>query len=316
MALGGAKFDQGVAVGYSSCLKAHYSARLCRSSCRGKRIFLHAGSSKNAMRDVRHFVHQPVEFLRRYVREILWVRSNRPRTQILLPETGLTMVLRQSGSASLLGETLPAAVVSGLQKRIRRVEHAAGSSLVIVRLTEIGGPVILHDRADFLYNRTVPLDAVIPGRIVEDVQNALADIRELQQQIAAVERFLAVRIYAHNASHQNVSPQIEQAVRMIRAEHGRHSIATIAQRSAMSLSVLERQFRAAVGASPKSFSRLARLQHVCRLWDSGKRLTEIAFEAGYSEQPHMVRDFQLFTGTSPELFFSSPTPRNLPTFYK
>ena len=68
----------------------------------------------------------------------------------------------------------------------------------------------------------------------------------------------------------------------------------------MSQSTLERHFRAAVGATPKGLSRLARLQHVCRLWDTGKTLTEIAFEAGYSDQPHMVHDFRLFTGMSPE----------------
>ncbi len=47
-----------------------------------------------------------------------------------------------------------------------------------------------------------------------------------------------------------------------------------------------------------------------------RRLTEIAFEAGYSDQPHMVHDFRLFTGMSPEEFFRGTSPRNLPTFYK
>jgi AraC-like DNA-binding protein len=83
----------------------------------------------------------------------------------------------------------------------------------------------------------------------------------------------------------------------------------------MSQSALERRFRAVVGATPKGLSRLARLQHVCRLWNAGKNLTEIAFEAGYSDQPHMVHDFRLFTGTSPEKFLRS-SRRNLPTFYK
>jgi AraC-like DNA-binding protein len=132
-----------------------------------------------------------------------------------------------------------------------------------------------------------------------------------------VEHFLATRIYAQqDASRRTISPQIEAAARMIRGTHGRYSIATIARRIAMSVSALERQFRAAVGTSPKSFSRLARLQYVCALWDIGKSLTEIAFEAGYSDQPHMVRDFRLFTGMSPEQFFLSGSPRNLPTFYK
>jgi hypothetical protein len=35
------------------------------------------------------FVHRPTETLRRYVREILWVRSQLPRVQLLLPETEL-----------------------------------------------------------------------------------------------------------------------------------------------------------------------------------------------------------------------------------
>jgi len=266
---------------------------------------------------VLHFVHRPGGLLRRYVREILWISSARPRAQVLLPETTLTMVLRQSGSVSLLNEPLPDAIISGLQIRSRRVEHGANSSIVVIRFTEIGGAAILRDRADLLYNRTAPLEAVLPKPEIEEVQNTLAGTRERQKQAAALEQFLRRRIYNRNhTSRLDVSPQIEAAARMIRGAHGRHSIATIAHRTAMSLSALERQFRATVGASPKQLSRVARLHYVCGLWDTGRSLTEIAAEAGYTDQSHMVRDFQLFTGTSPTQFFLSASPRNLPTFYK
>jgi AraC-like DNA-binding protein len=264
------------------------------------------------MSDVRQFVHQPAAALRRYVREILWVRSEHSRIQLLLPETTLTLVLRQSGAASLHNENLPNTIVSGLQKRTRMVEHTPGSSMVIVRFTEVGAPAILHDRADLLYNQTVPLDDVLPRRQIDYIQSVLADTREISQQIQPVERFLARRIRVHN----EISPQIEAAAEMIRNSQGRASIKAIARHAAMSQSTLERHFRAAVGATPKKLSRLARLQHVCRLWDTGKTLTEIAFAAGYCDQPHMVRDFRLFTGASPEEFFLSAHPRNLPTFYK
>lgn len=269
------------------------------------------------MSDVRHFVHRPSGFLHRYVREILWIGSVRTRTQVLLPETALTLVLRQSGSASLLGEPLPTAMISGLQRRSRIVEHAANSSLVVVRFTEIGGAAIIRDRVDLLYNQTIPLDAVLPRLAIEEVQDALAGTAEIRKQAAAVEQFIAGLICSGSRrSPQNVLPQIEAAAQMIRAAHGRYSIARIAHHTGMSLSTLERQFRATVGASPKHFSRLARLHHVCRLWDMGRSLTEIAVEAGYSDQPHLVRDFELFTSTSPRQFFSNASPRNLPTFYK
>jgi AraC-like DNA-binding protein len=263
--------------------------------------------------EVHRFVHRPTGNLGRYVREILWVHSELSRIQVLLPETTLTLVLRQTGMASLHNETLPNAVVSGLQQRTRVVEHAAKSSLVVVRFTEAGAPAVLHDRVDLLYNQTLPLDAVLPRKEIERVQNALSDTGERRRQILGVEGFLARQIY----SQHGISRQIEAAAQMIRNSEGRSPIAAIARHAAMSLSALERHFRAAVGATPKQLSRLARLQHVCRLWDAGKTLTEITFEAGYCDQPHLVRDFRLFTGRSPEVFLRDAiSPRNLPTFHK
>jgi AraC-like DNA-binding protein len=272
---------------------------------------------KTPLSQIRYFVQSPVGPLRRYVREILWVRSEQPRVQILLPETTLTLVLRQAGSAWIEKQALPNAIVSGLQQRTRVVEHAAGSSLVILRFTEVGAPAILHDRADLLYNRTVGLLDLLPRQEIDDLQNILADTREIRRQVSALETFLTWRLESRGAkTSRAISPQIEAATRMIRNSDGRASIQAVARQVAMSQSALERQFRAAVGASPKSLARLARLQHVCRLWDSGKRLTEISFEAGYCDQPHFVHDFRRFTNRSPEEFFASTSPRNLPIFYK
>jgi AraC-like DNA-binding protein len=269
------------------------------------------------MGQVTHFAHQPSWPIRRYVREILWVRSEHRRVQVLLPETSLTVVLRQSGAVSLRGETLPSAIVSGLQQRARLVEHAPNSSLVIVRFTEVGAPAILHDRADLLYNRTVPLMDLLPRQGVDDIQNLLAETGEIRPQVRVIEDFLSNRICAQNRiSRRSISPQIEAAVQMIRSSNGQSPIRAIARRLAMSQSALERHFRVTVGATPKNLSRLTRLQHICWLWDIGKNLTEIAFDAGYTDQPHLVRDFRLFTDISPERFFRSASPRNLPTFYK
>jgi hypothetical protein len=172
------------------------------------------------MSDVRQFVHRPGGTLRRHVREILWLNSEHSRVQVLLPETTLTLVLRQSGAASLHNENLPNTIVSGLQRRTRMVEHAPGSSLIIIRFTEVGAPAILHDRVDLLYNRTVPLDDLLPRQKIDRIQSILADTREIRQQILAVERFLTGQIRAENA----ISLQIEAAAEMIRNSQGRASI--------------------------------------------------------------------------------------------
>ena len=257
-------------------------------------------------------MHRPSEGLRPFVREMIWVSSEQPRAQILLPEVTLTLVLRQSGHIAMNGEMLPGAVVSGLQERARTVQHGTNSSIIVVRFTDIGAPAVLHDRADILYAKTASLDALIPRESIERVQHQLANARGMDEQIMVVEQFLSARIQPPNG----VTGQIAAAARMIRESGGTTPIAAIARRVAMSQSALERHFRVATGATPKMFSRLARLQRVCGLWDSGKDLTTIAFEAGYTDQPHLVRDFQLFTGMAPRQFFSANSPRNLPSFYK
>jgi AraC-like DNA-binding protein len=47
----------------------------------------------------------------------------------------------------------------------------------------------------------------------------------------------------------------------------------------------------------------------------GKPLTEIAYEAGFSDQSHLTHDFKGFTGSAAEIFLSQRVSRNLPTFY-
>jgi hypothetical protein len=42
------------------------------------------------------------------------------------------------------------------------LEHSAGSSLLVVRFTEIGAPPIPHQPADELYSHTSALDALLP----------------------------------------------------------------------------------------------------------------------------------------------------------
>lgn len=243
---------------------------------------------------------------------MIWVSSDQPRAQVLLPETTLTLVLRQSGDVSLLGDSLPRAVMSGLQERTRMIHHGANSSILVVRFTEIGAPALLHDRADVLFAKTAPLDALIPYQNIERVQDQLANARSVDKQFIIIERFLSERMQPRNG----VTSQIAAAARIIRESGGTAPITTVARRVAMSQSALERHFRVATGATPKMFSRLARLERVCALWDSGKDFTTIAFQAGYTDQPHMVRDFHLFTGMSPQQFFRAHSPRNLPIFYK
>lgn len=264
------------------------------------------------MSELRHVIHQPGRELRGHVREMLWIESAATRTQILLPETGFVLAFRRSGGVTWQDRTLPLAVLSGLQPRARRMEHGSNSSLMVVRFTETGAAALLRDDAGSFYGQTLALDAVLPRQWIEDVQNALADAADASTQFRVVERHLIERM----RGSREIPQPIEAAARIIRTSGGKVVIASVARHVGMSQSVLERRMNTCVGTSPKRLARLARLHNVCRLWNAGFDLTRIAQEAGYSDQPHLVHDFRLFTGLAPLEYFRSSSARNLPNFYK
>src|SRR5258708_4356985 len=200
------------------------------------------------MPDLHHFVYRPGESLRRYVREVLFLNSRPPRLQALMPETTPTLMLQQLGSSSLNGQVLPSATLSGLQSKTRTVELSANAVIVIVRFTEIGASAILRDKIDTFYDLSIPLDGVLNRADIDRVQNALADIVNVQERGVAIEDFLRGHLrpaYAPN-------PQIEVAASTIRQSGGKVSIDKLARLLETNHSTLERRFRAEVGATPKT----------------------------------------------------------------
>lgn len=232
--------------------------------------------------------------------------------QTLLPESGMTLALRVSGAVTREAERLPRMVISGVQDHARSLTHACGSETVIVRFTEAGAAAFLRESAGQFSNQTIDLLDVLPN----DLRSRFQDLPE--SHAASAEYFDTVE--RHLADHllmaAEISGPIAAATAMIRRHGGNLRSERLARAVGMSERALERAFLREVGVRPKMLSRLARLEHVCELWDRGHSLTDVAQHAGYTDQPHMVRDFRDLTGASPRRIFSSGQPRNLPVFYK
>jgi len=65
---------------------------------------------------------------------------------------------------------------------------------------------------------------------------------------------------------------------------------------------LERQFKQAVGISPKRLARITRFQRALRMFeqlDSPQRGTHTAATCGYADQAHFIHDFSEFAGCAP-----------------
>ncbi|HHI92201.1 MAG TPA: AraC family transcriptional regulator [Gammaproteobacteria bacterium] len=99
--------------------------------------------------------------------------------------------------------------------------------------------------------------------------------------------------------------RFDKALSLIYQTKGSERINQLAAKVGWSSRHLNRQFLQHTGLSTKTFSRIIRLQHVCRqLYIKLFGGQGIPVELGYYDQPHLIREFGKFFKLSPGVFFS------------
>lgn len=70
----------------------------------------------------------------------------------------------------------------------------------------------------------------------------------------------------------------------------------------ISIKQLERMFLKYIGVSPKVFKKISRFQNIINNFQNYKNLTELAYDFGYYDQSHFIKEFKLFSKVPPKQF--------------
>ena len=142
-------------------------------------------------------------------------------------------------------------------------------------------------------DRSYEAGSVIGNEITE-VWQQLGEARNFRERILIMEDFLSRRT---TKQHSNISSLTHR----IGEHRGAIRIADLAHASGLSVRQLERKFRAQTGLSPKAYSRIVRYESALRMKASapGRPWGTIAHDLRYSDQMHMVHDFQDLSGETP-----------------
>lgn len=126
-----------------------------------------------------------------------------------------------------------------------------------------------------------------------------------EERLRIVERFLLQKLRP-----ATVNKLVDQCVAAIDLKNGNINIDDLSLRLNTSRRHLERQFVEATGLNPKQYARIARLQSVLSLAEQKKysTLTALAYDGGFYDQAHFIKDFRAFTGLSPKQYFAEHLP--------
>nr|WP_157494149.1 helix-turn-helix domain-containing protein [Fulvivirga imtechensis] len=129
----------------------------------------------------------------------------------------------------------------------------------------------------------------------------------MAKKVAILESFLITKLDSIGTKHQI----IDHAVKNILTHKNRSDLNSILIDCGISARYLQKLFLQFVGISPKMFIKIIRFQNTFKyLMQQEPTLTSVAYDCGYFDQSHFIRDFKLLSGACPTRFLAENHPYN------
>ncbi len=196
--------------------------------------------------------------------------------------------------------------VAGLHDSYAITEFTGTMSGVQIDFTPPGmrmllGGMPMHE----LTNRIVHLGDVL-GPAGRDLTEQLQDDVDWDARFERLDAFIARRIERAPAPAEDVA----FAWHRLQQTAGCISIGGLADELGYSRKQLIGRFRTHIGLTPKLAARIFRFEHARQLLQDADEINwaDIAFDAGYYDQSHLIRDFVEFSGSSPTDYVARTLP--------
>jgi AraC-like DNA-binding protein len=193
---------------------------------------------------------------------------------------------------------MPAAFLVGLQKKPLLFRAEGTVKLVAARFYAWGALPFLAP--DYQSSGTLAIAQGNEWLNLSEKLKPRIDADNYDGAVAEVEDFLIGKLLEANFDLK----QIQIASQMLYREKGQFRVSELADYCNLSERQLQRQFQEVIGVSPKTLARTIRFEEIrSRLMFSPEaNLTDLAYEFGYTDQAHFIRDFREFTGKTPGEF--------------
>jgi len=137
------------------------------------------------------------------------------------------------------------------------------------------------------------------GSEIKAINEQLVDVDSPEKIIHVIETFLVRKL----SKIKDPLP-IDHVFKLLITSPHQYTIVQLADLACVSSRQFERQFLNRIGTTPTMFIRQARFGNAYRLKRRHPEMswTSVAYECGYFDQMHLIREFKLFTSSTPRSF--------------
>jgi AraC-like DNA-binding protein len=149
------------------------------------------------------------------------------------------------------------------------------------------------------FNDQVTDFTAVAGKPLRLLHERLLETSQSNKRFELLDKFLLAKLYSAGRKLEKL-PIITNVMHELMQENFFDNLQQVASRYGISSRYLQKLFVQYTGLSPKLYQKINRFQKSLVLVGKGEEsLTSIAYECGYYDQSHFIRDFKTFTGYAP-----------------
>lgn len=253
-------------------------------------------------------IYLPSPALREYVR-YYWAMQGDGTGAVperILPVGCPQMAFHKKSPLRLFhGGWQPRCFVCGQTKGYTDVCPTGDTDMLVVVFHPHAARLFLHAPLSLFHDACVPMEETEDGELAA-LGRRIAGTEDNALCLLYIEQFLMRRLRLFPAY---TAGRLSAVVRQINALPCM-DVASLADTACLSVRQFNRVFTEYVGSSPKEFLRIVRMQRALFLWQQHPQadFVRVAYDCGFSDQSHMIKEFKLFSGYTPKEYLAACAP--------
>jgi AraC-like DNA-binding protein len=192
------------------------------------------------------------------------------------------------------------AYIRGQQSIVKDFRLGKTIGLFGVRLFPHAVPAIFGVPAPEISNETIDLSLLSTKAETDELADSLLTAKTIHDRIGVMSSYLINKTRGRTIDSFNV--QVHTMVE----KDGLVDLTAMKNATGLSLKQFERRFTSASGFTPKYYSRILRFNGAKRDYrsDSYPNFVALAYDFGYCDHSHFIREFKEFSGSAVRDYFS------------
>ncbi len=201
--------------------------------------------------------------------------------------------------------------ISGMHKNYLSISAHQDSEMLVVQFKTNGAYPFLKIPISEINNKVISAEEILGDEIL-DLRNQILESEKSVEKFKKVENWVLQLFDDKKTAPKEITDILDQ-IQTKPISESKEIITSYSN----SQKHLIHQFKKYFGLTPKVFHRIFRFNEILKQIQNNNTLkwTDIAYEFGYSDQSHFIKEFKEFSGFNPQEYIKSDYHKDEPNFF-